>query len=1135
MVCKPDYTILEINPAFARISGCVREEWIHKTIRDFTCIKREGSDIDVTISGRESVSGYITYNFPSGIRHLSYSFILVSDKDGQVIKIFAVFSDITGISEQIHESKTLIAENLASIVTSDLNENFLSVNKSFLELTQMPEEKLLTMNMKDFTLISRDGATLSEVLESKNPGKGIMTVDFGNRIRVVEYTYIPVLDASGSARKIVTMYLDITEQKTYINEINTFISENPYVIFTLDLDLNVTSANPEFFSLSGYTPEMTRNLKLRDFKILKREGETVDIAIKTGKPAKGSIIVEFSTGIKHMDNIYIPVKDPKGNVYKLYEIFADRTAMVDQLHESERLIAENPASIVTSDLQGNFHSVNKAFLDLTRMSEDRLLSMNIRDFTIISREGSTFAEILSSGQTGKGEMTVDFGDRIRVLEYTYIPVLDASGSMKKIVTMYLDITEQKTYINEITSFLSESPYAIFTLGLDLQITDANPEFSRMSGYSHEELTNRKISDFKVLQRSGEGVDVAIQTGKSAIGTIIVDFPAGIRHMRYIYIPIKDPRGRVYKLYEIFADQTAMVDQLHESTTLIDENPSSIIFTDLQGNLISFNKAFLDLTRFSDSKLRTMSIKDFNIIAREGSSFSEVLVSKSPGKGNMTVDFGNRIKDLEYTYIPILDVNNNIAKLVMMYTDVTTIKKMVRYLEQSIQNLYKNISDLSQGETNFKTTVLEADEEIAKAREQFTKITRAVEIARESISRLVQDSTTIASAAVAGNLSFRIDPKTHEGDFRQVIDGMNQTLISIETPVREAMQVSKAYAGYDFTSRFNKNLDIKGDWISFKEALDEIGDKISQAIQTINDQVHTLSINVQEANVNVKEITEGASQMAKIATNVSSNADEGNSGIQQILKAMEDLTVTVGDVSKKAEDVSILTRNSNDLAKEGSNLAKKAEEGMQVITGSADDIYRLIHEIQQEMGKIGKIVSLISDIASQTNLLALNAAIEAARAGEAGRGFAVVASEVKSLATESRTSAENISEMINSLQKKTEDAGKSAAMASEAVKEGNTAMTETLAVFGKLAASVEDIAINIEQVASMSEEQAASVEEITASVNEVSTVLERNTKEAVEIAGISEESAASLDELSKVIDHVNNGTKEVSGAVSSFVV
>ncbi|MDD1729871.1 MAG: methyl-accepting chemotaxis protein, partial [Methanospirillum sp.] len=221
--------------------------------------------------------------------------------------------------------------------------------------------------------------------------------------------------------------------------------------------------------------------------------------------------------------------------------------------------------------------------------------------------------------------------------------------------------------------------------------------------------------------------------------------------------------------------------------------------------------------------------------------------------------------------------------------------------------------------------------------------------------------------------------------------------------------------------------------------------------------------------------------------------------------------------------------------QGSEMAKRAENGMNVITNSTGDMNRLIGEIQKEMDQIGKIVGLIKDIASQTNLLALNAAIEAARAGEAGRGFAVVAAEVKSLAQESRSSAENIAEMIGSLQIKSADAGKSAEITAEAVSGGSAALTETLVTFAELARSVEGISRNIELVASMSEEQAASAEEIAASVQEVSGLLEGTSKEAVEMAGITEETAASLDQLKTIVQNVNSITESVSGAVTRFKV
>ncbi len=273
---------------------------------------------------------------------------------------------------------------------------------------------------------------------------------------------------------------------------------------------------------------------------------------------------------------------------------------------------------------------------------------------------------------------------------------------------------------------------------------------------------------------------------------------------------------------------------------------------------------------------------------------------------------------------------------------------------------------------------------------------------------------------------------------------------------------------------------------------------------------------------VLEASESCEVITKNVQNVSENAGKAAEGIEQISKAMQDMSAAVQEITASMESVSTLSRTANEMSQHGVQLAGKAEKSMGEISGSSARVSEIVAEVEKQMVEISKIVVLIRDLASQTNLLALNAAIEAARAGDAGRGFAVVATEVKSLAQESRNSAEKIEEMIAALKKSTQNASEAMSESRSTVNQGEKMVTEMLQSFSRIVNSVDQMARSASEVAAATQEQAATTEEITASVHEVADFVGKTSTEAKDVLAAVEESVAALHGIADTVRDLKKG-------------
>ncbi|MBN1167804.1 MAG: hypothetical protein JXA44_11835, partial [Methanospirillaceae archaeon] len=494
-----------------------------------------------------------------------------------------------------------------------------------------------------------------------------------------------------------------------------------------------------------------------------------------------------------------------------------------------------------------------------------------------------------------------------------------------------------------------------------------------------------------------------------------------------------------------------------------------------------------------------------------------------------------------------EIKNNLNLLIEATNDITDVAKklsvgntkvsltkrsdndeMIESLTKVIANNRhdaENVMKMANGDLDFAVEIMSDDDEMAKN----------CKILQNTLKTLVTDTNRLIIAAKNGQLDTRADVSIHKGEFKKIVQGINDTLDALILPMREAMHISSEFAGGNFINRFDESLQVAGEITDFKEALNNVGTQVTVAVREVNHQLEQLMANAEEANASVEEVSSGAADIARMAQEISVNAENGSSGVREVVQAMDDFAKTVADVAGNIDGVAKMAAEANVASEEGAARAKDAEKGMNDISTSVSEVAGLMHEIKGQMQEIGKIVNLITDIAAQTNLLALNAAIEAARAGDAGRGFAVVAAEVKALAEESRKSAGSIGDMIGNLQKNSDLASTAMEESDKAVKIGTETISSALTAFERIVRYVSEISQNVERVASASEEQAAAVEEITSSATEVGSMVEITAKKAMDIASVSQESSAATDQVASIVANVNKVVENVSGAMAHFKV
>lgn len=231
-------------------------------------------------------------------------------------------------------------------------------------------------------------------------------------------------------------------------------------------------------------------------------------------------------------------------------------------------------------------------------------------------------------------------------------------------------------------------------------------------------------------------------------------------------------------------------------------------------------------------------------------------------------------------------------------------------------------------------------------------------------------------------------------------------------------------------------------------------------------------------------------------------------IDSVVTAINELSATASEVARSSESAAMTTNNTNLKVKESEQGIVAASHSVETMTEYVSSAKESIVAVAQRSNDITHILDVIRSIAEQTNLLALNAAIEAARAGEQGRGFAVVADEVRSLASKTQESTNEISQLIDNLQS---EVGTSESIIEKSVSQASDAMAHCAKAASQMGEMVDELALisnEVTQIATAAEEQSAVTEDLSANMTGISDA----AAELSQLADTVEQAAQQLTHL-----------------------